>query len=100
MDNQVSTNGQLDCAEPTIQLCVADRCSCAVPYTTTVPHGMRVAQATRSSPRCEVTIGYPQNHPEQPSVYFANGDCAMNAEVALAMVLSFLLKGTYHNDVP
>jgi hypothetical protein len=99
MDNNTTSNVQLECQEPTIQVCVQDRCSCVMPYAPS-HHGMQFAQVTRTVQRCEVTIGYAQNDPQTPSVHFGNPDCAANAEVALAMILTFLLKGTFHADIP
>jgi hypothetical protein len=39
-----------------------------------------------------VTVGYPMQRPDVPSLQFSGTDCAASAEIALAVALSSLLK--------
>jgi hypothetical protein len=83
-----------ECVEPAIPMCVKDRCSCVVPYSTVPQQVTGAAAIARHATRCEVTIGYAQHQPEAPSLRFSGGDCAMNAEVALAVALAYFLRGS------
>ena len=88
MNNAIRTTALIgpfeDCAPDTLKLCVENRCSC-ISQVNMDPPAPRVEM-------CVMTIGYPVDRPDLPSLELGSAKCAMSAEVALAVAAAALLK--------
>jgi len=81
----------LQCVERQLLICVSDRCAC---QTGENHHISPVVQ------RCTVTIGYPETRPDLPSLHFSGGNCAAQADIALAIALAAFLQMAGSPAVP
>ena len=77
---------QDECMAPALRVCVSSNCGCVAPITP--------GEASNPSPKCALTVGYAVDRPDVPTLYFSHGECALNADIALAVSLASLLKMT------
>jgi hypothetical protein len=95
MDNplQRKTNSDLQCAEPTVKMCVADRCTCYVPENVpAVPY-------EHLASRCQLLITFQEQQPQAPEMWVSSGNCGLSADVALAVMLAAFIKGSFNTQI-
>ena len=98
MDNnplQRLSNPELQCAEPSVKMCVSDRCVCHVPTGGQWPSQLAQNPATR----CQVVVAFQEQRPDVPELYFSGSSCAVSADIALAVALAYFLKGSANTQI-
>lgn len=93
MDNnliQRVSNADIQCVEPTVKMCVADRCVCYLPSS----FSSSGAASANPASRCQILVAFQEQRPDMPELAVSSGQCGVNAEIALAMALAYFLKGS------
>ena len=93
MDNnplQRFSNSEIQCVEPTVKMCVADRCTCYLPTS----YSASGAAALNPASRCQILVTFQEQRPDMPELAMSSGACGVSAEIALAMALAYFLKGS------
>ena len=95
MDNplQRKSNSELQCEEPAVKMCVADRCICYL------PDNAPGSPSAHSAARCQLLITFQEQQPQAPEMWVSSGSCGLSADVALAVMLAAFIKGSFNTQI-